>query len=1134
MAGRPRTLSDDAARTQAVAVHDRSFLVEAGAGSGKTAVMAGRIAMLLASGAEPRSIAAVTFTEFAASELLIRVRAFVSALAGGDIPIELRAALPDGLSDGQRGKLAEADAALDEMTCSTIHGFCQRLIAPYPVEADIDPGASVVDRDQAERAFSEIVDAWLREALSGETANLLAELVLHDPDATVALVRTALDHLRRHRELASYELQDLDLLAATFREAVDGFAAFLDEVEAREPETAVIASHFKTLAGDIEAALPADAPSQLVALLLMTPHDDLLTGSGWFYAYRKKGKWRAALRKAGLAKADADRLIDRAGAHYALCRAAWTGFHQAVATHVLAGLVPLAEPVMDRFREHKRAAALLDFDDLIFSARDLLCDHDEVRRALAARYRHVLVDEFQDTDPLQTEIFWRLCGEPPEHGDAGDWTAFTLRPGALFLVGDPKQAIYRFRGADIAAYVRAREAFRARDGDAVLSIATNFRSCAPIMDYVNRRFETTLSEENGQPGFQALDPFHPAREEGPSVAALDIKVADEDGKATAARQRDGEAEAVAELCARLIGSEPVRDPANGEPRPCRAGDIALLAPTGSELWRYEEALEARGIPVATQAGKGLYRRQEIQDLIAITRVLADRRDTLALGALLRGPLVGLTEEELLDIVWALPRPEDGADTLPRLDLGVAPEAVENALARDIMEKLRSLQRRVNATTPHALLSQAVDVLRVRPILLRRHRGQAERALANVDLYLSFSRAYAVRGMRAFAEAMTAAWSDEARAVEGRPDAQEDSVALYTMHAAKGLEWPIVVPINTMTRVIAPDSAVTDRVSGRFYCRIFGVEPTGYRAARDEEKAELDRERVRLWYVAATRARELLVLPRLDVDAAASAWLSVVDLDLPGLPVLELDHLPSEVGAGEPGAKNEQTRGVFATEGAAIAERTRSIVWRTPSRDEGTARSVMREKAPTILATDGDGAPADSAGATAIQGGRERGLILHKLIEEVLTGETAENLPALRDRAEVLIRALDRPVMDDPAEGLETVELAECVVRALSLPEVAFLRPRLVPEFAVYAAADMGAHEEAAAGIVDAIAFDADGKPEVVIDWKSDVEPAPETVEYYRAQVHVYVEMTGSECGLVVFVTSGIVDSIMRKDGGSGH
>ena len=192
------------------------------------------------------------------------------------------------------------------------------------------------------------------------------------------------------------------------------------------------------------------------------------------------------------------------------------------------------------------------------------------------------------------------------------------------------------------------------------------------------------------------------------------------------------------MCARLIGSEAIIDRKSGERRPCKPGDIALLAPTGSELWRYEEALERRGIPVATQAGKGLFRRQEIQDLIALTRVLADRRDTLALGALLRGPLVGLTEEELLDIVWALPRPEGAPQSLPRLDLGVPLESIAHPHARDTIEKLQVLRRKVNSTTPHDLLSQAIDVLRIRPILLARHRGQAERALANVDLYLNLA------------------------------------------------------------------------------------------------------------------------------------------------------------------------------------------------------------------------------------------------------------------------------------------------------------------------------------------------------------------------------------------------------------
>ena len=1128
MTASQRMLSDDDDRRSAIAIHDRSFLVEAGAGSGKTAVMAGRIAMLLAEGAAPKSIAAVTFTELAASELLVRVRAFVGALAAGDVPIELRVALPDGISTGQRDHLVVAEAALDEMTCSTIHGFCQRLITPYPVEADIDPGAGVMDRDQAELAFVEVVDAWLREVLADDGEGLIAELVLQDPAQTVSVILTVLDHLRKVRMFAPHALKDLGRCASAFQKASGEFHDFMSAVGAEEPESVAIAQHFRNLADEIQSELPADGPGRLVRLLVTRPHDDLLRISGGFYAYRKKGKWAAAAKRAGLSKADGDGMNEAASAQYDHCCEMWTEFHGAVATHVLNDLMQLVEPVMGRFMDYKRAAALLDFDDLIFAARDLLRHHDEVRRALAVRFRHVLVDEFQDTDPLQTEIFWRLCGDLPADADGNDWTAFKLRPGALFLVGDPKQAIYRFRGADIAAYLHAREAFRTHVADGVLSIATNFRSCAPIMDFVNERFEGVLSLDNGQPGFQALAPFQTARQAGLSVAALEVAAADENGKADAKRQRDCEAEAVADICARLIGNERIGDNENGEGRACRAGDIALLAPTGSELWRYEEALEQRGIPVATQAGKGLYRRQEIQDLIAMTRVLADQRDTLALGALLRGPLVGLTEEELLDVVWALPRREDAPDDLPRLDLRVEPEAVVHPVARDIIEKLQALLRLVNATTPHALLSEAVDVLRVRPILLRRHRGQAERALANVDLYLSFSRAYAVRGMRAFAEAMTAAWSDEARAAEGRPDAQEDAVALYTMHAAKGLEWPVVVPINTMTRVRATDSAVTDRESGRFYCPVFDVAPTGHESAREIENAELDRERVRLWYVTVTRARELLVLPRLDVAPARSAWLSTVQLGLPALPVLDLEHLPSEMDLGTSEAENVQTRESFGAEATAIAERHRHIVWRVPSRNEDTALPVLGEmEAQALLADDGDGAPADVAGTATIQGGRERGKILHKLIEEVLTGETVEGQQELSARAESLILALGLPVADDPAEGLSPTEIAGCALRALSQPQVAALRPGLVPEFPVYGSTVGDPHEEATAGIVDAIAFGPDGTPETVIDWKSDVEPSPEALEHYCAQVRTYLEVTGAELGLVVFATNGTVVSVHR-------
>ena len=1117
-----KVLQDDGARRAAISLHDRSILVEAGAGSGKTAVMAGRIAAMLAEGVAPCSIAAVTFTELAASELLSRVREFVADLSVGTIATELRVALPDGLCKAHRDNLAAASAAIDEITCSTIHGFCQRLIKPYPAEADIDPGAGVMDRNQADLTFLEIVDGWLRERLSGGQGGVLAEMVLHSPGETVALIHKIAENMRRRPTLTAPPVSPLDGHLAAFRQATADFASFMEGVAAAEPETVTIVERLTEMAADVANGPNPATPAGLVRLLTARPHPDLCTKTGTFASYRKKGKWAATAKQAGLSKADGDRLNDTAETHYTSCCDAWVSLAQAVAGHALAALIDEARPILQRYRDHKRASAHLDFDDLIFAARDLLRDHDAVRQALGQRFAHVLVDEFQDTDPLQTEIFWRLCGEPVDDHD--DWTRFQIRPGALFLVGDPKQAIYRFRGADVGAYVQARDAFRAQDADSLLSISTNFRSCASILTFVNERFEAVLSAD-GQPGFTALDPFHDDRG-GLCVAALDIAVADENGKASAEQQRDAEADAIAELCARLIESHPIIDRRSGAERPCQPGDIALLAPTGAELWRYEEALERRGIPVATQAGKGLFRRQEVQDLIALTRVLADRRDTLALGAVLRGPLVGLTEENLLDIIWGLPRSEEQPDRIPRLDLSIDPAFIMHPLARDVIERLQSLSRRGNSTTPHELLSQAVDVLRVRPLLLERHRGQAERALANVDLYLSLSTGYAVRGLRAFSEAMTAAWSDEARAVEGRPDAQEEAVALFTMHAAKGLEWPIVIPINTMTAVMAPDNAIIERHTETFYCPVVGVTPEGYETARQAEKDELDRERIRLWYVAATRARELLVLPRLDVTPSKSAWIGLVDLSLVDLPGLDVSHLPAGLAAAGASADNTQTRASFAEEAEAINAAQARLTWLTPSRDENAAGTVLRDEETSLWTGSSDDPGPALETAALVQGGRERGLILHKLMEEVLTGEVQEAEAALTKRAGELIRALGKAPAADAATGLSALELAACVTRTLALPEVKALRPELVAEFPVYSVQMSDGVEIATVGIVDALTLTAEGRPAVIVDWKSDVTPTAEKLDHYRAQVRAYLDMTGAERGLIVLMTPGGVIPVL--------
>ena len=1121
-------LPDADDRRTALGDHPRSLLVEAGAGTGKTAILAGRVVLLLAAGIRPRNIAGVTFTELAAGELLLRVRAFVTELLAGEIPVDLRVALSGGLSASQHAHLTQAADTLDEITCTTIHGFCQRLIQPYPVEADIDPGAVVMDGNQADLVFREIVDGWLFDELDGDAGGLLALMMVEDTVATRSLTDVVLTHLRRHRKLESPVAQPAAGRIASFRATSDAFSACVATGEVQEADSGAMAERFAAMAAELIDGPPGDDVSALLQIVRLQPGPVLHTQKRAFRAFRMKGKWEAAAGKAGLSKVTGTRIYHEAQQRHEACKDAWDALQQAAAAGIVAALIDELQPALQRYQTYKRSTGLLDFDDLLFAARDLLRAHPDVRGALAERFTHLLVDEFQDTDRVQAEIFWRLCSEPPTDAD-GDWTDLRLRPGALFLVGDPKQAIYRFRGADVAAYLLGREALLAGPSGGVVTVRTNFRSQAPILAYVNDRFAAPLAEASGQPGFAPLAAYQPTSDGTPCVAALEVHAATPDERPSIDDQRTREADAVADLCTRLIGSAIVRDRETGERRTCRPGDIALLAPVGTDLWRYEEALERRQLPVATQAGKGYFRRQEVQDLIALTRVLADRRDTLALGALLRGPLVGLTEEELLDIVHAMPPSDDAPDRLPRLDLAVAAEAIPHLLARETIATLQALGRQAHGTTPHQLLAQAVDALRVRAVLIQRHAGQAERALANVDRYLGLSRHYALRGLRAFAEAMTAAWTDASRAVEGRPDAQEEAVALYTMHAAKGLEWPIVVPINAMTAANPPDAAFT--LAGRFHATVFGVRPTGYAAARDAETEELKRERVRLWYVAATRARDLLVLPRPDVPPRRDAWSALVDLDLAALPVLDPADPPTPTPPVSAADVHAQTRAAFAVEAAAIAERHRPLVRHTPSLAEDAGLPADEPGMPAIWSSDSEGTPLGDDAGPAVQGGRRRGTILHKLLEEVLTGETPENDAALVARADALIRTLGQSAVDDPREGLVPSELAACVRRALTLPDVAELRPRLLAECPVYSLHAGEATDEAVCGIADAVAVGEDGTPEVVIDWKSDVAPGPEALAKYRAQVTTYLEATGATRGLIVLVTSGTVISCQGPDGG---
>jgi ATP-dependent exoDNAse (exonuclease V) beta subunit len=1110
------TLSDRDARFSALTAIDRTMLVEAGAGSGKTAILAGRIAFLLTSGVAPKHIAAITFTEFAVSELLIRIEKFVDDLTGGSVPPELAAAFPAGISEGQRRHLSAVVATLDQLTCTTIHGFAQALIRPYPAEADIDPGADIIDPAEADLAFGEKFDIWLKQHLSGECEDdIVAQLILVDETAGFAIVRLLAEFLRHNRTAHPPQGRWTGRLLRDFAVAVEAFRQQLIATDFHESTTESYLDSFAGLVGALGHRLDVEEPlnAALIGALALAHKGPCFTGSGEPRQFQLLGKWRNSAKAAGRSQADGERACAAANQRYGICHARCEVLMAAIAGELLRRLFDALGGLMASWRAHKRSAALLDFDDLLYAARDLLAGHDRICCALADHYRHVLVDELQDTDPLQIEILWRLCGEPPDHR-IDDPMARRLRPGALFLVGDPKQAIYRFRGADVNAYIAARKAL---GPEGLCQINANFRSVKPILDFVNARFGAPLSASRGQPGFAPLN--HTVEGTGEAaVVALDVTVSVEDKEVD--HRRTVEAERVARLCRWLIGNRLVRDPDTEELRPCRAGDIALLAPAGTNLWVYEEALEEAGIPVSTQAGKSFFRRQEIQDLIALTRTLADARDTLALGALLRGPLIGLTETELLDIAEALPPHPDEPEIMPQLTLWTDPAEIAHPLARDVVTRLQSIALRARSTTPYLLLADAVETLSARPQSRQRHRTGGHRAVANLDLYLEMSRAYDVRGLRAFARDMRANWEDAVRQIEGRPDAAQHSVALITIHAAKGLEWPVVIPINTIGRPQNEVGILYDRRTNRFSTDRLGVPPPGHAPIQSWVAAEEDRERVRLWYVAATRTRDLLVLPRHSPELAAGSWGQVVDLRLASLPAVKPGPLPDRFSTPAEPADNFQTRDAFATEAARVVEAERKIVWRRPSRDEGDATEVPAE--PPVSVGPGAAEETEEWPVPQVAGGAARGTVLHKLLEEVLTGETADDQVSLDRRATELLSQIGVEPAPDPRHGIATVELAETVLRILALPQIAALRPRLVPESPLYGRTASNGLETLVSGIADAAEVDGSGRIATVIDWKSDVAPAAALVEHYRRQIDDYRRHTGATRGLLVFMTTGRV------------
>ncbi len=822
---------------------DQTLFVEAGAGSGKTGSLVRRVLALVASGVELRHIAAITFTEKAATELRDRIR----------VELEQRVQETPGgsLHDRYRAALDQVDMA----ALSTLHSFAQRLLTEYPVEAGLPPNVELLDEVSSEIEFQR---RWRRHRDQVLADDELAEVVqlglaagMKFPDD---LRQLALE-FERNWDLATDPARLPWGTVGVTSVDVSEFVRTLDEVADRRHEcTDPSDALYQTL--ECHAARLADefrhAPDDATRLRLLDPNLRRDVGgkdSPVSFRWKKgrKPNWPAG-GKDEIA-AVGERLIElrdrtRQRAIDALL-------------HRLAVSVGhfVEAAARDRMRQGR-----LEFHDLLVLARRLLRGPSgpEVRDALRDRYRRLLLDEFQDTDPIQVDLAVLLASGAPSAGDQA-WSTTPTDPGRLFFVGDPKQSIYRFRRADIGLFLQAREVFAA--GRAV-RLTTNFRTSPAVIQWVNDVFGNLIRyADASQPEYEPLDPS-PTREDptcGPPVTVLGTAIHPADTDATTLRER--EAEDVADVVVRAVTEQwqvarKVEDDRD-DWRPARYGDITILLPARTSLPMLEDALTRRGVPYRAESSSLVYATREVRDLLMVVRALADPSDQLALVAALRSHVFGCSDADLVS--WKRQHGQSLHLLGPIADDVPADHPVCQALVQ-----LRDLHDELAWLTPAQLLDRICrdrqlfelghasrrprDVWRRLRFVIDQARAWGESEGGTVREYLAWARRQA---------------SDSVRVAETiLPETDDDSVRIMTVHGAKGLEFPITILSGTSTRpmgrsrgvqvVWPPDGPVGIKLNARVASEEFDAfQPL------DEQMGH--HERVRLLYVACTRARDHLVV-----------------------------------------------------------------------------------------------------------------------------------------------------------------------------------------------------------------------------------------------------------------------------------
>ncbi len=834
---------------------DLSWVVEASAGTGKTTALVNRIVETIAAGTPVETIVAVTFTHAAAGNMKLRVRHELEQRGASLLAAPGQA---DASVSQMRDRLSKAARSLDRAFIGTIHAFCAQLLHRRPVEAGVDPVFQELAQPEALRVFGRVFQRWIERRLASPSPALVRALARlswreeRDGLEPLDALRQAAWLLTEWRDFnAPWDKRDFDRDAS--------LDALLHEAEGTLSLRNRCSRQHDTL---------YDCLRPLSELLERTQHA------------REAGRFDANIVENEILRLPRDvRWLKRGSGKYGegvsreAVVASWEGLLAAIAEfgrHADADLAAHLRDelweVVDLYQQQKKLAGQLDFMDLLLCARDLL-RHDDARAQLQQDYQRIFVDEFQDTDPLQSEILLLLAAADPAERD---WRKATPAPGKLYVVGDPKQSIYRFRRADAHLFRRiCRDLTDAGVASRELTMST--RSTRTIQAFVNAAFARSI------PDYLPLEGGVEDPPGQPGVVALPMPEPYGTRNLSNARIEECSPNAVAAFIQWLSRESgwTVRDRSTGERVPIQPEHVCILfrrfTNFGKDLTQeYVRALEARGIAHLLVGSKSFHRREEVGTLRTALRAIEWPDDELSVFAVLRGSLYAVLDDTLLKF-----RNAHG----PFRPMRELPEDLDPEFApiRDAFRVLRELHRRRNYRPIADTINELLEATRAHAGFAFRKGG--ERVLANVfrltDLARSFEASGAASSFRAFVEYLEIE-SESGDTGEAPVLEQEGGgVKLMTVHKAKGLEFPVVILADLTAKLTGPQGA--DRYSDpeRRLCaqRLLWCAPWELVDAAAEEAKADEEEALRIAYVAATRARDLLVVAAIGEEDRQGGWLS---------------------------------------------------------------------------------------------------------------------------------------------------------------------------------------------------------------------------------------------------------------------